>query len=405
MTAKMARPMVASLLDPLLALLLPTEEETRLLRACLWRGAAGLGAWQEWRTWTGDRKEDLYAALRGRGHLLPLLCQALRDSSADVDKDFLPYLRTSYFREELRSQAYRRICAEALKALAENGLDVAVLGGPALAETVYRDWALRHSGSVDLLVAGEDLVEGTSAMQAAGFSLTSSPGFGGSRGRLLRHPSGLPVRLQAEAFSTPGSGQTTPAVWHRTRPQVVAGMVARTLAPEDMLLHVCAQAAMSGTRDTLLWVCDAWGIVHRWADLDWDTLLETAASSRLCLPLSVLFEYLSHEMGMAIPPQVLGRLKSAAEGTDVAGMEVALHGVRRGARSTWHRLLRAASSRQARAFLVRCMLLPSPEWLLWQSPGCRGWRLPLCYLNRPLRHMRRSILRALTPRAHGVVRL
>ena len=116
-----ARPTAGSQLGDMLTLLLPTELETRLLRACLWGGEAGRCAWQEWRSGIGGRQEDLSRELHGRGQLLPLLYQALRNNGADVDKGFWPYLRTSFFREELRSQACRRICAEALAALTDAG--------------------------------------------------------------------------------------------------------------------------------------------------------------------------------------------------------------------------------------------------------------------------------------------
>ena len=43
-------------------------------------------------------------------------------------------------------------------------------------------------------------------------------------------------------------------------------------APADSLLHVCGHASYSASRQSLRWVTDAWFIVNRHPDLDWDLL-------------------------------------------------------------------------------------------------------------------------------------
>jgi hypothetical protein len=84
------------------------------------------------------------------------------------------------------------------------------------------------------------------------------------------------------------------------------------LSPSDNLLHVCGQAWYSAQRFSLRWVGDAWFIIERHRNLDWDLLLDTARRSHLVEPLSVMLGYLAEDLGANIPSSFLQRLFAAA---------------------------------------------------------------------------------------------
>ncbi|MBN1350556.1 nucleotidyltransferase family protein [candidate division KSB1 bacterium] len=48
---------------------------------------------------------------------------------------------------------------EILELLKRSRIEVAVLKGPALIETIYKDWALRWTGDIDLLIPIPDKLE------------------------------------------------------------------------------------------------------------------------------------------------------------------------------------------------------------------------------------------------------
>ena len=79
-------------------------------------------------------------------------------------------------------------------------------------------------------------------------------------------------------------------------------------APADSLLHVCGHASYSKSRQSLRWLTDAWLIVNRHPDLDWDLLLDCARRSHLALPLSVALSYLANDLNAPIPLRFLNRL-------------------------------------------------------------------------------------------------
>ena len=386
-SAHMPRPM----LFDTLSVLLPTEEQTWLLRACLHAGDAGSRAWHIWRELAGEPKKVLAESREGIRWLLPLLYRALQRNGAAAGRDLLPYLRTAYFREELRSRTYRRIYRNVLASLATAGIPAITLGGAALAGMVYGDWALRHCGNIDLLTREEDLPRAAAALQEADFSPLGQGLDAGERALGFEHASGLPVDLRSDLFRIPYYQAPLADIWERRRTREIAGVPAPTLAVSDMLLHGCGHASCSRDRDTLAWVCDAWHIIEQHADLDWDLFLDAALHSRLALPLSVMLSYLANDLGAPIPSLVLRRLADEGAQAPAIGREAALSGARAGDQGSLKNLLSRTDGWRARAVVLRWMLVPSPDCLRWSRSGRASRFLPLLYLRRPLRYIARRL--------------
>src|SRR5437667_12652827 len=100
-----------------LAVILPSHEDTQLLRAALLDEEASREAWRAWQRLVGDVKAAMSDDRRPVKRLLPLLFASLRRSGAEIDAALLPYLRLAYMREQMRSATYLRICADVLETL------------------------------------------------------------------------------------------------------------------------------------------------------------------------------------------------------------------------------------------------------------------------------------------------
>jgi hypothetical protein len=379
------------LLYDTLSLLLPTGEQTWLLRGCLHSGQAGRQAWQLWLQQVGDPKQLLAKREQRVEWLLPLLYTALRHNGAEVDRGFLPYLRTAYFHEELRGQACRRICQTALATLARAGIPVVVLDGALLADRIYGDWALRHVHQLDILARGEDLARAASALRDVGFTPLADQGGAATQSVSLVHTTGFPVELKAGLFGIPYYAAPVADMWARSLTEEVAGVPALTLGAAEMMLYVCGRALCSSRRDTLQWACDAWFIIREGANLDWDAFLRGVLSSRLALPVSVMLDYLVDALNADIPANVLHQLAAGAAKTSAVGREAALTGARLSSRGTLRNLFSSAGSWQARAVVLKWMLLPSPSCLRWTYGIRSPWLLLPYYACRPLRYATRRI--------------
>lgn len=381
----------------MLSAMLPSPEQTWLLRACLLDGGDGREAWRTWRDLAGDPKaamaEDRWSVKR----LLPALYAALRRNGAVVDATLLPYLKLAYVREQIRSRTYLGICHEILTTLAQAGVPFVVLRGAALATTAYPDPAIRHCHDISLLVHESDVPQATEVLQRNGLQpvhVAASAGVIVGAAAVLRHATTLPVELHARLFGIPLYDVPTSAVWPRTRQMSVAGARALVLAPADALLHVCGHAAYSPGRESLRWVCDAWYLIAANPALDWELLLESARRGRLTLPLAVTLRYLSAQLGATIPESVLERLQEDARRVPAIERDVALRGARVGACENLGVMLRRVpGSWRIRTQVVAWLLWPSREYVR-DVVGVRGPTAALLhYVRRPLDYARRYLRR------------
>ena len=151
-----------------LRVVLPTGEQTWLMRACLHDGAVGRQAWHSWHGLVGNPKAVLETDSTGLKGLLPLLHEGIRRNGCGVDKPLRDYLGIARLREELRDELIREICAAVLSALADADVHFIVLRGIALSETVYQHPSLRHCHGIDILVMQHDMGKAARAMAELG---------------------------------------------------------------------------------------------------------------------------------------------------------------------------------------------------------------------------------------------
>ena len=383
--------------------LLPTPEQTLLLRACLQQGEPARLAWAAWRGGEPSVEQRLANGRRGARRLLPMLYRSAQRNDLPLEPALLTYLRTATMYEGLRARAYRRVCRSALAALAEGRVAAVMLKGPALAAAVYERWSLRHCHDLDLLVNEADAPRAASSLASSGFARTNLRPEGGSAGRRLVHGSGLPAALHTRLFEIAYYQPPLAEMWERSRLITIAGEPARILSAPDTLVHVCGHAACSRSRETLQWACDAWVLIERVPDLDWSALAAGALAGRLAMPVAIMLDYLSATLGAPVPEGVLLRLAAAAAG-DSSGRDAVLAGARAGSRGTLSALLRATPGLGARVRLLLWTAFPSAEYVRLSQPGRRRGQLIGYYARRGLGYLARrlrSLFGRRRPRLYG----
>ena len=285
---------------------LPTREQTRLLRAFLWKGEEGRQAWLEWRDQVGDPIKAIKGGTRNLRRLLPLLHTAAERNG--VSGNLLTYLRMAGFREELRSKKYRSILNGVLSAFQKANFSAVVLKGAALADMVYPSPALRHCHDIDMLIGQADLSQVLKLL--SGLEFQPSNGIAGGDGDDLyfEHSSGLPLVLHRGLFAKSDNDLPFSEVWNRADTRTIAGTQARVLCPIDNLIHVCELAFVQGNRAALSWVSDSWFIIDRTPMLAWDDLPGRLRGRLIKMALYITLHYLAEEIHARIPEPVLDRL-------------------------------------------------------------------------------------------------
>jgi hypothetical protein len=293
----------------LVPIILPTEEQTMFLRACLHQGEAGRDAYKFWRQMVDDPIMYFRNDAAGTKRLLPLFYDTVKRNRLVVEKQFLIYLRAAGFTEEIRFGAYREACGEVLDILNRTGIVYLVLKGAAYAEVLYRIPCLRHSDDLDLLVCEKDLFRATKVLLKAGLKPYSYPlDVGTHHLAKIIHKSGLSVELHRRLYDPYCYYFPFEDLWLKSQPARVAGRESRVLGPVDSLVNILTHATLCRSQRSLRWVCDAWLLVSNCPEFDWHQFVDTVFYSKTELPTSYTLTYMADKLQLPVPDWVLAVL-------------------------------------------------------------------------------------------------
>ncbi|HEX6644674.1 MAG TPA: nucleotidyltransferase family protein [Gemmatimonadales bacterium] len=344
-----------------LALMCPDPAESRLLRAALLPGEAGRLALREVAPLL-ERPQALGARERVAFRTLaPLLDAAVARHEVPIAAEARRILRMAGARERARAAMVRRIGWQLMAQLARRNVDAVLLRGMALAETAYGEPHFRHTHDVDLLVPTGGFAAAEDAAREAGFTERSDDPGRLPDGIRLVHPSGLPVEIHHALFLSDFHPAELEGMRSRLEPVVALGVSALALNPADGLLHILGHAALSPFRGNLRWAVDAWLLMDRRRDLDWDAFLAAAIAGRLALPVSVLLRFLADELHAPVPARVLDTLALEARTVPAVARDVALYGARAGLPA--FALVRRVEGWRPRLLALGWLVFPSPSYL------------------------------------------
>ncbi len=163
------------------------------------------------------------------------------------------------------------------------GIEVIPYKGPALAEAVYGDIALRQSGDIDLLIRAQDLPRVRDAVRELGYTPHATLTTAEERAYLksgyecaFDGPGG-PNLLEVQWAILPrfySVNLDLSAMFQRATTGPVAGRPMKTLSYEDLLLVLSVHAAKH-LWGRLIWTCDLARLMSR-PDLNWSAIAEQA---------------------------------------------------------------------------------------------------------------------------------
>ena len=375
-------------LSDVLSMVLPNEQQTQFLRACLWSGEDGCRAWLNWSETCSDTRDILRKREFGLKGLTPLLYHNLQRNELEIVPSLLTFLRTAQIYEEKRTIVFREICQNVLMVLNSAKKQFLVVKGAAFADTAFEKPSLRHCHDLDIVLEDSDPREILALLAPLGFTLSSRKISCGWENFNLVHQDGLPVSLHRNFFGISLYNRVEKEMWARCEGKLVADVPCRVLSPADALLHVCGQAFVSGHSTLPMWASDSWASVIRFPDLHWEQLIASARQSHLALPMFVMLGYLAEKLQAPIPSQVLVDLGRAAS-KNIVGQEIALSLARKFRNGGLKGLLGKTKNWQTRFPIFRWIMFPSLDYLRWTNPHTRPWVLPFLYVSRPVKYLAR----------------
>lgn len=216
---------------------------------------------------------------------------------------------------------------EALAALNEAGVDVLVLKGAALAETLYGNIAVRPLVDFDLLVRRGQAAQALKVLGDLGYRRAGIEPHAGiallhENEILLRKEGRMDVHLELHwsLFDSPHYQERLPMAWfwESATPASIGDREARILCAEAQLLHLCGHLMLHHRGNELLWLHDVAELLCAYEGrIAWSTVLEKAVACELVLPLQQIISVVVAEWGAPVPAGVLAHLAalrpSAAE--------------------------------------------------------------------------------------------
>lgn len=212
-----------------------------------------------------------------------------------------------------------RELAHLLRAFARERLPVIPLKGPALAETLYADPALRPFSDLDLLIRREHVLAADGLLQALGYRRLADGhswefDLAYDRAALYEGPDGVQVDLHWSLLSDPRYVWEESAgleVWERMIKSQIDGQTVLGLCPEDLLLYLATHLAVHHGLAGLLWYWDLALLLDRWGSrLDWPTVLERAARWRVRRALGFALVGCEIFFERKVPEPVKARLRA-----------------------------------------------------------------------------------------------
>jgi hypothetical protein len=248
--------------------------------------------------------------------IAPLIYHSLQQSAVidRVPSAAAKALRNSYYLNAARNNLLYNELARILAALSGQSIEVIVLKGAALAETVYPHRALRPMSDIDLLVKSERLADTETTLLNMGYALDSN---------LKAHhqdhhyhwvfmKSAAPsveihwhVQRATDPFRVDIEG-----CWRRAEPVSIAGVEALVFSPADLLIHLCQHLGQHKFTGGIRPLCDISEATKYYGDhIDWMEVATISSEWGMNACAYLVFRLAKELLDVPIPADFLRKLR------------------------------------------------------------------------------------------------
>lgn len=322
----------------------------------------------------------------------PLLYAAIRKSDLVAPDDIQEILQQSYYQtaalNSLRLAELERILA----ALSSLGTRVLLLKGAALAETLYRNVALRPMSDLDLVVPQHRVPDCRDALFDLDYIPTEVEERPGSHlayrsQQGFTHPDPLRpyVELHWHLIEVPYYMSTIPMdwFWENAVASQDATRTVRLLSPEANLVYLPAHLALHHRFRGLRWFVDLALLVHRnHENLDWDNVIAAAQEFELLLVLQETLDRLAGywpSLPLDEPRKQLHALQPTPQERRLFRL---LTAEPRSPLLDFYTDIVSLGSLPDQARFILLNAFPQPAYMAGRYGVKRNWELPYWYLYR-----------------------
>jgi len=234
-----------------------------------------------------------------RNGVSPILYLRLKNQKDSFPETFFGKLEKDYYQNLRRNILMWEEIKPILKSFKEDGIEVILLKGVALAELVYKNLALRPMSDVDLLVKKEELPRIDEKMRKFGYS-TDENYRNSLRYSSINYLNSIEYRKKVVSvhFHWHLVNSTLPSfmyaskinmkkIWKEAIPVKISGTETLSLAPHHLLIHLSEHASKPGhSLSRLILLYDIAETIKVYQEeLNWELLINEARVFNLNRPL------------------------------------------------------------------------------------------------------------------------
>lgn len=278
--------------------------------------------------------------------------------------------------------------ARLLRACTERGVRCAPVRGPALAERLYGDAAARPTGDLDLVVPRSELPGLVALLRDLGFrELSHHSRFAELFSYTLalvkdRHGWIVVEPHWTIAYPPYADRVDMDAVWRRAARARVVGVETWSLAPEDLLFHLCLHLMHPDGGVPLLWLYEVDRFVRQARrEIDWSRFLSLVRTPGPGALAGRALGRVRELFATPLPAPTVEALAAAPAPAERRVLQLLADGAYVDGREELATLLSLPTAR-LRARYVLGLLFPSPEFMMIQNGLALRRDLPLAYLRR-----------------------
>jgi len=207
-----------------------------------------------------------------------------------------------------------------LELFQQAGIAAVVLKGPALLDVVYKDWGVRKTSDIDLLVRMENLNRAQVLLLEHNYFSVSETSLNSDGTPISHHMAGIRRTYFSPSIELHWTLRSNnkllhldiDAIWKRAKPGKINNTDVLLLSPEDMILHLCIHhfykfKASIAYRE----INDIVAVIQQFRDeLDWEQILENSLRYKIAPLVYAGLFFANQWLPEIIPPAILGALKT-----------------------------------------------------------------------------------------------
>lgn len=242
-----------------------------------------------------------------------------REMLAAVPQDVLVQCKTRLYRNQARNMRRFGRLKEVLHVFSLTQILVIALKGAVLAENVYPMLGLRPMSDVDLLVHEEDLPKAEELLESLGFHPSeqekSKEWYRTHHHHIVPYVSkdgALIIELHHRLISLSAPIEiSNQDLWERSRTANISGVACRTLAPEDLLIHLSLHMAVDVYLGKVRVLYDLRETLrHYEKEIDWNKFLDIVKAEGVSKYLYYALWLAKETVRANVPLPILKALKS-----------------------------------------------------------------------------------------------